>query len=58
MVRFQYRTILIPGRARSSFSEHSAIADAIGHRDADAAERAMRSHLSNVAEALRAAAAS
>lgn len=53
MVRFQYRTILIPGRSTSSFAEHSAIAEAILNRHPAAAERAMRSHLSHVAEALR-----
>lgn len=53
MVRFQYRTILIPGRSTNSFPEHSAIAEAILRRDGDAAEQAMRIHLSNVAEALR-----
>lgn len=53
MVRYQYRTILIPGRASNSFREHNAIADAILRRDGEAAEQAMRSHLSNVAEALR-----
>jgi DNA-binding GntR family transcriptional regulator len=53
MVRFQYRTILIPGRSTNSFPEHHAIAEAILRRDGDAAEQAMRRHLSNVAEALR-----
>ena len=52
MVRFQYRTILIPGRATNSFKEHTAIAEAILSRDPEAAEQAMRKHLSNVAEAL------
>ena len=55
MVRFQYRTILIPGRSTSSFQEHSAIAEAILDRNPKAAEQAMRRHLSKVAEALRSA---
>jgi DNA-binding GntR family transcriptional regulator len=54
MVRFQYRTILVPGRAEHSFAEHTAIADAIGAHDAPAAEQAMRGHLGHVIEALRA----
>jgi DNA-binding GntR family transcriptional regulator len=52
LVRFQYRTILVPGRSARSFEEHSAIVDAVADGDADAAEAAMRRHLSHVAEAL------
>jgi DNA-binding GntR family transcriptional regulator len=53
LVRFQYRTILLPGRSEHSFSEHSRIVQAIAAADMEAAERAMRTHLSHVAEALR-----
>jgi DNA-binding GntR family transcriptional regulator len=53
LVRFQYRTILLPGRSERSFAEHSAIVEAVARRDPRAAEAAMRSHLSRVAEALR-----
>jgi DNA-binding GntR family transcriptional regulator len=53
LVRFQYRTILLPGRSERSFGEHSAIVEAISTGDPDAAEHAMRTHLSHVAEALR-----
>ncbi len=53
MVRFQYRTILLPGRSERSLAEHTAIVDAIAAGDADRAERAMRAHLSHVADALR-----
>jgi DNA-binding GntR family transcriptional regulator len=55
LVRFQYRTILLPGRSERSFSEHTAVVDAIADGDGDAAERAMRTHLSHVADALRSA---
>ena len=55
LVRFQYRTILLPGRSEHSFAEHSAIVRAIAAGDPDAAEQAMRAHLSHVAEALRGA---
>jgi DNA-binding GntR family transcriptional regulator len=55
LVRFQYRTILVPGRSERSFAEHSAIVDAVAAGDADAAEGAMRAHLGHVADALRAA---
>jgi DNA-binding GntR family transcriptional regulator len=52
MVRFQFRTILIPGRPRQSHAEHQAIVDAVAAGQADKAERAMRKHLNNVAHAL------
>ncbi len=53
IVRFQYRTILVPGRSERSFEEHSAIVDAIAGHDPEAAEAAMRAHLARVADALR-----
>ena len=52
LVRFQYRTILIPGRSERSFAEHTAIVDAVADHDPDRAEQAMRTHLSHVAQAL------
>jgi len=58
IVRFQYRTVLLPGRPDRSHREHAAIVDAIAAGDAEGAERAMRRHLSHVAEALRARAES
>jgi DNA-binding GntR family transcriptional regulator len=51
-VRYQYRTILIPGRSAASADEHAAIVDAVVAGDADRAEEAMRTHLFNVAEAV------
>ncbi|HET7049492.1 MAG TPA: GntR family transcriptional regulator [Solirubrobacteraceae bacterium] len=57
LVRFQYRTILLPGRSERSFAEHTAVVEAIAAGDGDAAEQAMRTHLSHVADALRSAAA-
>jgi DNA-binding GntR family transcriptional regulator len=57
IVRFQYRTVLLPGRSDRSLREHSAIIQAIAAANGDMAERAMRRHLSQVAEALRARAA-
>jgi DNA-binding GntR family transcriptional regulator len=53
LVRFQYRTILLPGRSERSFAEHQVIVEAVTSRDPAAAEAAMRTHLSHVAEALR-----
>ena len=54
LVRFQYRTILSPGRAEQSHAEHRAIVDAVAKGDADAAESAVRDHLAHVVQALRA----
>jgi DNA-binding GntR family transcriptional regulator len=53
LVRFQYRTILQPGRAEQSHTEHRAIVEAVAAADPDAAEQAMRAHLGHVVEALR-----
>jgi DNA-binding GntR family transcriptional regulator len=53
LVRFQYRTILLPGRAEQSHLEHRAIVEAVADGDADAAEQAVRDHLAHVVEALR-----
>ncbi len=57
MIRFQYSTILTPGRPARSLAEHKAIVEAVEASDPDAAEKAMRVHLSHVTEALRQAAA-
>ena len=57
LVRFQYRTIMLPGRSEHSFGEHEAIVDAVAAGDPDGAQAAMRAHLSHVAEALRGAGA-
>jgi DNA-binding GntR family transcriptional regulator len=53
VVRFQYRTILLPGRSRRSLAEHEAIVAGICAGDAKAAERGMRAHLRAAVEALR-----
>ena len=53
IVRFQYRTVLLPGRPDRSLTEHASIVEAIAARDPDAAEQAMQRHLLHVAEALR-----
>ena len=52
-VRYQYRTILIPGRSAASVAEHAAIVDAVVRHQPAHAESAMRTHLFNVAQALR-----
>ena len=52
VVRFQFRTVLAPGRAASSTAEHRAIVQAIVDRDRDGAEEAMRVHLTHVVAVL------
>jgi DNA-binding GntR family transcriptional regulator len=52
-IRFQYRTILQPGRPDRSLHEHRLIVDALASGDPDAGEAAMREHLSRVVETLK-----
>ena len=52
VVRFQFRTVLAPGRPQASLAEHGRIVSAIAARDREGAEAAMREHLTNVAGAL------
>jgi DNA-binding GntR family transcriptional regulator len=54
LVRFQFRTILAPGRAPQSLAEHTAVVDAVAAHYPDAAEQAMRTHLLHVMETIRA----
>jgi DNA-binding GntR family transcriptional regulator len=56
LVRFQFRTILAPGRALHSLAEHAAVVEAVAAHDPEAAEQAMRTHLLHVVEAVRAGA--
>lgn len=53
LVRLQYRVILLPGRPQASLAEHRAIVAAVCAGDADAAERAMRQHLTSFIGLLR-----
>lgn len=52
-VRYQYRTILIPGRPAASVAEHAAIVEAVSSGDSAGAELAMRRHLFHVADAVK-----
>jgi len=52
VVRFQFRTILVPGRAPRSLAEHQRIYEALARRDPDEAERAAREHVATMREAL------
>jgi DNA-binding GntR family transcriptional regulator len=52
IVRFQYRTILIAGRAARSLHEHVEITEAICAGDGKRAEAVMHKHLEEIVEAL------
>jgi DNA-binding GntR family transcriptional regulator len=52
-IRFQYQTMLRPGRTERSLREHEAIFAALTGHDPDAAEAAMRQHLAEVLDTLR-----
>jgi DNA-binding GntR family transcriptional regulator len=52
-IRFQYRTILRPGRQERSLDEHEAIFGALKAHDAPGAETAMREHLAQVLDTLQ-----
>lgn len=52
-VRHQFRTVLAPGRAAQSLTEHRAIVDALATGDGETAEAAMRKHLAHVVQTLR-----
>jgi DNA-binding GntR family transcriptional regulator len=52
-IRFQYQTMLRPGRTERSLKEHEAVFGAIVAHDSDGAEVAMRTHLAEVLETLR-----
>jgi DNA-binding GntR family transcriptional regulator len=52
-IRFQYQTILRPGRTERSLREHEAIFEALKAHDAAAAEAAMLDHLAEVLDTLR-----
>jgi DNA-binding GntR family transcriptional regulator len=52
-LRFQYQTMLRPGRTERSLHEHELIFSAILAHDPEAADAAMRDHLEEVLETLR-----
>jgi DNA-binding GntR family transcriptional regulator len=52
-LRFQYQTMLRPGRPPRSLREHELIFSAIVAHDPEAADAAMRDHLEEVIETLR-----
>lgn len=53
IIRFQYRTVLMAGRAAQAFHEHRHIVEVICSGDGDKAEEVMRKHLEGVQLALK-----
>ncbi|GAA4059276.1 GntR family transcriptional regulator [Streptomyces shaanxiensis] len=53
LVRHRFQLALRPGRPQHSLNEHLAMIEAIRARDPQAAEEAVRAHLTSVIEALR-----
>ncbi|MEU2286980.1 GntR family transcriptional regulator [Streptomyces sp. NPDC013178] len=53
LVRHRFQLALRPGRPQHSLNEHLAMIEAIRARDPQAAEAAVRAHLTSVIEALR-----
>ncbi|MGY0071191.1 GntR family transcriptional regulator [Streptomyces sp. QTS137] len=52
LVRHRFQLALRPGRSQHSLTEHLAMIEAIRARDPEAAEAAVRAHLTSVIEAL------
>ncbi|MBV9542961.1 MAG: GntR family transcriptional regulator [Chloroflexi bacterium] len=57
LVRYQFRTILVPGRKIHSLDEHRRILACVARRDPAGAERAAREHIANVQATLQSNAA-
>ncbi|QXJ35436.1 GntR family transcriptional regulator [Saccharolobus shibatae] len=53
IIRLQYLTALLPGRAVASIKEHEQILNALKNHDEDEAERAARLHIANVREVIK-----
>lgn len=48
LIRFHFRTIMVPGRRQESFKDHKRILDALKARDEREAEEAVENHIANV----------
>lgn len=52
LLRYQFRTILVPGRTEASLKEHTQIYEAFRRKDEDQVVEAATSHISNVREVI------
>ena len=48
LIRYHFRTILVPGRTQESYKDHKRILEALKARDGKLAEEAVRDHIANV----------
>lgn len=48
LIRYHFRTILVPGRTQESYKDHLKILEALKTRDGKRAEEAARNHITNV----------
>lgn len=48
LIRYHFRTILVPGRTQESYKDHKKILEALKARDGKLAEEAVRNHIANV----------
>jgi len=53
LIRYQFRTVLAPGRKLKSLDEHRRILSCVARRDALGAERAARAHVARVRATLQ-----
>jgi DNA-binding GntR family transcriptional regulator len=52
-LRYQFRSVVYPGRIAQSLAEHESILAALKNRDPSAAETAGRQHIAGIADVLR-----
>jgi DNA-binding GntR family transcriptional regulator len=52
LIRYHFRTILVPGRNQESYKDHQRIFEALKARDENQAEEAIRNHIANVRETI------
>lgn len=48
LIRFQFKTMMVPGRSDCSIKEHTALFEALRDHDEDAAALAIAKHIDNV----------
>lgn len=53
LIRYHFRTILIPGRSERSYKEHEQIYEALNNHDEKLAEESIRYHIASVRETIR-----
>jgi len=52
LIRYQFRTVLVPGRIQQSYQEHVQIVEALAAHDEKLAEEAVRNHITNIRQTI------